>query len=152
MIKTIAILTLTFATAWAANPDVTGTYIGTQLCDDLVDGERQNFLLTDNVLYLKQDGDILYMNNFDLLYSGTLQAAEGQSAEALVSVCGGDFEAQEIVRIRRIRVKNGSKGGAAWDADSIFYTKNDVVFGRTFSTCKWEYERTSTDVPDFACP
>ena len=153
--KKITILTLILALAGFAAasaqplPDVTGTYVGTQICDDLVDGERQNFLLADNLLLMKQDGDVVYMANFDLLYKGTIQGAEGKSAEALVSVCGGDFEAQEIVRIRRIRT-NKATGEGAWDATSIFESEDG---GRTYSECKWEYTRISDDEPDFTpCP
>ena len=65
-------------------------------------------------------------------------------------VCdGGEFEAQEMVRIRRIRTDKGS-GEVAWDAESIFLSKEG---GKNYSTCKWEYTRVSDEEPDFdPCP
>ncbi len=140
-----------FAAAQAKKlPDLTGTYQGTQICDDLVDGERQNFLLVSDTLLIKQDGDVVHMDNFGLLYSGNIQGAEGKSAEAMMTVCdGGEFEAKEIVRIRHIRTKK-STGEGAWDAHSIFESKEG---GKNYSSCKWEYVRVSDEEPDFdPCP
>ena len=65
----------------------------------VVDGRPERRFARHGLEADVQDGDVVYMANFDLLYKGTIQGAEGKSAEALVSVCGGDFEAQEIVRI-----------------------------------------------------
>ncbi len=130
--------------------DLTGTWIGTQVCDDLVDGVPENFVLTDNLLEISQDGQNIRMKNFGLLYEGVAQKIAGgpTKGEAVVSVCGGNFEAQEIVRIKRIRT--GGPGAGSWDAESIF--QSDAVPGsigeQDFSTCKWAYERISTDDPN----
>jgi hypothetical protein len=65
----------------------------------------------------------------------------------LAGICGGDYKAEEIVRLRRIEA---SETAARFDADSIFFT-DDFPLGRgtlDFETCKWAYERVSTERPD----
>ena len=56
----------------------------------------------------------------DLVYEGVIQTVEGSDHfEALASVCGGDYKAEELVRLRRIET---SADGGRFDADSIFFT------------------------------
>jgi hypothetical protein len=69
----------------------------------------------------------------------------------MASICGGEDEAQEIVRLRRIET---SAEQGRFDADSIFFT-DDYPLGEgalDFAPCKWAYERVSTDPPEAAAP
>jgi hypothetical protein len=67
--------------------------------------------------------------------------------EALAGICGGDCQAEEIVRLRRIETP-GTAG--RFDADSIFFTDDFPAFRGTldFATCKCAYARVSTEWPD----
>jgi hypothetical protein len=145
--------------AWADDGveiDLTGTWQGTQMCEELIEGEPSNFVFFDNPLLAVQDG-----NRFrflvvglspdevtdDLLYEGVVQQVEGGAhAEAMAGICGGDYEAQELVRLRRIET---SADGGRFDADSVFFTDDYPAFKGAFdfATCKWGYERVSTDPP-----
>jgi hypothetical protein len=84
----------------------------------------------------------------DLVYEGVIQPIEGSDHfEALAGICGGDYKAEEIVRLRRIDI---SEDVARFDADSIFFT-DDFPSAKgvlDFDTCKWAYERVSTEPPD----
>jgi hypothetical protein len=136
--------------------DLTGTWQGTQVCEELIGGEASNFVFFDNPLLVVQDG-----NRFrflvvglspdevtdDLVYEGVVQQVEGGAhAEAMAGICGGDYEAQELVRLRRIET---SEDGGRFDADSIFFTDDYPIAegALDFATCKWAYERVSTDPP-----
>ena len=128
-------------------PDLTGTWIGTQVCDDLVDGERESFVLTDNIAEISQSGDRIRIANFDLFYEGVVQGTGSKSGDAMVVTCDGQT-ADEIVRIENARVGPGGAGG--WEAISIFFSEDGAT---TFSDCKWAYERISDDDPNVpACP
>jgi hypothetical protein len=139
-----------------ATVDLTGTWQGAQVCDDFAGGEFSIFTLADNPLLVVQDGDKIRFVSAgsppneiadDLVYEGLVQPVEdGSQAEALASICGGDYEAQETVRLRRITV---SADGGHFDADSIFFT-DDYPQAKgilIFETCKWAYERVSTTPP-----
>ena len=119
-------------------------------------GEFGNFVVVDNPLLVVQDGDrfrFLYVGDEeeladDLVYEGVIQNVEGSDHfEALAGICGGDYKAEEIVRLRRIDI---SEDVARFDADSIFFTDDFPSFRGTldFDTCKWAYERVSTERPD----
>ena len=137
--------------------DLTGTWEGAQICDDLTGGELSNFVIVDNPLLVVQDGDtfrFVYVGHpeeevaDDLVYEGVIQPVEGSDHfEALAGVCGGDYKAEEIVRLRRIEI---SETAARFDADSIFFSDDFPSFrgDRIFETCKWAYERVSTEPPD----
>jgi hypothetical protein len=137
--------------------DLTGTWEGTQVCDVLLGGEFTDFVIIDNPLLVVQDGDrfrFLYVGESeeevadDLVYEGVIQRVEGSDhSEAMAGICGGDFEAEEIVRLRRIET---SEDEGRFDAESIFFTDDfpPVEGVLTFSTCKWAYERVSTEPPD----
>ena len=136
--------------------DLTGTWKGAQICEELIGGEFGNFVVVDNPLLVVQDGDtfrFLYVGDEeeladDLVYEGVIQNVEGsEHSEALAGVCGGDYKAEEIVRLRRIDI---SGDVARFDADSIFFTDDFPSFRGTldFDTCKWAYERVSTERPD----
>jgi hypothetical protein len=139
-----------------ATVDLTGTWQGAQVCDDFAGGEFSIFTLADNPLLVVQDGDKIRFLSAgsppneiadDLVYEGLVQPVEdGSQAEALASICGGDYDAQETVRLRRITV---SADGGHFDADSIFFT-DDYPQAKgilIFETCKWAYERVSTTPP-----
>jgi hypothetical protein len=140
-----------------AEIDLTGTWEGTQICDELIGGEFVNTVIADNPLLIVQDGDtlrFLYIGEpeeeiaDDLLYEGVLQSVDGSDHfEALVGVCGGDYKAEEIVRLRRIE---SSETAARFDADFIFFTGGFPAAEGVldFATCRWAYERVSTEPPD----
>ncbi len=104
--------------------DLTGTWEGAQICDDLTGGELSNFVIVDNPLLVVQDGDtfrFVYVGHpeeevaDDLVYEGVIQPVEGSDHfEALAGVCGGDYKAEEIVRLRRIEI---SETAARFDAE-----------------------------------
>jgi hypothetical protein len=139
----------------AQEVDLTGTWEGAEICEDLVGGEFAQFV-ADNTLLVIQDGDkfrFLYIGDEeeiadDLLYEGVIQNVEGSDHfEALAGLCGGDYKAEEIVRLRRIEVLEDT---ARFDADSIFFTDDfpSAEGVLDFGTCKWAYERVSTEAPD----
>lgn len=136
--------------------DLTGIWRGTQVCDELIGGKFGNFVVTEDELQISQCGDEIRMSNLGLLYRGVIQENEEckETGEAILTVCGGDFEAQEMVRIMRIRAKKNETAGS-WDAISIFqsseYPGSEGV--QDFATCKWAYERTDTCDPEVpTCP
>jgi hypothetical protein len=137
--------------------DLTGTWEGEKVCDQFNEGEFRNFVLVDDVLLIIQDDDTFRFVDLietqegipdDLVYEGVSQAVDGSDQfEALAGICGGDFQAEEIVRLRRIDI---SEDVARFDAESIFFTDDFLLFegARIFATCKWAYERVSTEPPD----
>jgi hypothetical protein len=136
--------------------DLTDTWEGAQICEELIGGEFSNFVVVNNPLLVVQDGDtfrFLYVGDEealadDLLYEGVIQNVEGSDHfEASAGICGGDYKAEEMVRLRRINI---SETAATFDADSIFFTDDFPSFSGTldFATCKWAYERVSTEPPD----
>ena len=93
--------------------DLTGTWEGAQICDELIGGEFDNFVVVDNPLLVVQDGDTFRFLVVgaedaladDLVYEGVIQNVEGSDHfEALAGICGGDYKAEEIVRLRRIDI------------------------------------------------
>jgi hypothetical protein len=136
--------------------DLTGTWEGAQICEDLIGGAFNNFVVVDNTLLVIQDRDkfrFVYIGDQediadDLVYEGVIQNVEGSDHfEALAGMCGGDYKAEEIVWLRRIEVLEDA---ARFDADSIFFT-DDFPLAEgdlDFETCKWAYERVSTEPPD----
>jgi hypothetical protein len=128
--------------------DLTGTWEGAQICEELIGGEFVNFVAAEDQVLVIQDGDRLRFSNLLLVYEGVIQEVQGSDfVEAIAGVCGGDYKAEEIVRLRRINV---SEDAASFDADSIFFTDDfpgdEGVLD--FDTCKWAYERVSTEPPD----
>jgi hypothetical protein len=136
--------------------DLTGTWEGAQICDDLIGGEFTDFVIVDNVLRVVQDGDrfrFVYIGDEediadDLVYEGVIQTVEGSDQfEALAGICGGDYKAEELVRLRRIET---SADGGRFDAESIFFTDDFPLAEGVldFENCKWAYARVSTERPD----
>ena len=92
--------------------------------DDLIQGEFDHFVVVDNPLLVVQDGDrfrFVYIGEpeeelaDDLVYEGIIQTVEGSDQfEALAGICGGDYKAEEIVRLRRIEI---SETAARFDAE-----------------------------------
>jgi hypothetical protein len=136
--------------------DLTGTWQGAQICDELIGGEFVNFVVVDSPLLVIQDDDRFRFVVIgdeediadDLVYEGIIQTVEDSDQfEALAGICGGDYKAEELVRLRRIET---SADGGRFDADSIFFTddfpSDEGVLD--FDTCKWAYERVSTERPD----
>ena len=136
--------------------DLTGTWEGEKVCDQLNGGEFHNFVQVDDVLHIIQDGDTFRFVDLgtqpgipdDLVREGVVQNVEGNNnLEALAGICGGDYKAQEIVRLRRIEI---SETEAHFDAEFIFFTEDFLLFegNRIFATCKWAFERVSTELPE----
>jgi len=136
--------------------DLTGTWEGEKICDQLNGGEFRNFVQVDDVLLVIQDGDRFRFVDLgtqpeipdDLVYEGVIQNVEGSNNfEALAGICGGDYKAQAIIRLRRIET---SETVARFDAESVFFTEDFLLFegNRIFATCKWAYERVSTEPPE----
>jgi hypothetical protein len=136
--------------------DLTGTWEGAQICDELGGGEFGHFVLVDNLLLVVQDGDTFRAVAIgdeediadDLVYEGVIQTVEGSDQfEALAGICGGDYKAEELVRLRRIET---SADSSRFDAESIFFTDDfpgfEGILG--FENCKWAYQRVSTERPD----
>ena len=98
--------------------DLTGTWVGTQVCDELIGGEYVNFTAAEDQVLVIQEGDRLRLTNLSLVYEGVIQEVQGSDfVEAVVGVCGGDYEAQEIVRLRRIFTSGGEHRKGHFDAD-----------------------------------
>ena len=141
--------------------DLTGTWIGTQICDEIVGGKFENFVVTEDEVQISQCGDEIRMttsglSTFGLLYSGVIQENEEckDTGEAILTVCGGDYEGQEMVRIMRIRAKKNETAGS-WDAISIFQSSEYPGYEgvQDFATCKWAFERTDASDPEVpTCP
>jgi hypothetical protein len=138
--------------------DLTGTWEGTVVCDELLGGEYVNFIDTDDFLEIIQDGNtfrIAYRSvgegdevEDDLLYEGVIQEVEGSIySEAVAGTCGGDYEAQEIIRLRRI-LASGEEG--RFDAESTFFTDDfpGAEGVLDFLSCKYAFERVSTEPPE----
>jgi hypothetical protein len=116
-------------------------------------------VIADNALLVVQDGDtfrFLVIGESedeiadDLVYEGVIQDIEGNDHfEAMAGIRGDDYKPEELVRLRRIET---SDTAARFDADSVFFTDDLPEFKATldFATCKWAYERVSTERPD-AC-
>ena len=128
--------------------DLTGTWEGAQICDDLIGGEFGDFVVVDNPLLVVQDGDrfrFVYVGDEeeladDLVYEGVIQNVEGSDQfEAMAGICGGDYKAEEIVRLRRIEI---SETAARFDAN---LSSSPTTFRRSrgFSTSRPASGRTS---------
>jgi hypothetical protein len=126
---------------------------GIRVCDDSQGGVQVNFVADDQVEITQQDGDLRLRRvtqdgAASLLYEGTVVAlASSESLEAVVSMCGGSYEAQEMVRLRRVQVNEDGSG--SFDAESLYESADAPEFEgvQIFGTCKWAYERVSTSNP-----
>ena len=135
--------------------DLTGTWEGTVVCDELLGGEYLNFIDSEAFIEIVQQDNTFRMayrtptaEGQDLLYEGVIQEVEGSIySEAIASICGGDYEAQEIIRLQRIFT--GEEGAGRFDAESIFFSDDFPGFERDldFLSCKYAYERVSTERP-----
>ena len=115
-------------------------------------------MIVDNPLLVVQDGDrfrFVYIGEpeeeiaDDLVYESVIQTVEGSDQfEAMAGICGGDYKAEEIVRLRRIEI---SETAARFDANSIFFTDDFPSFRGVldFETCKWAYQRVSRSGPTY---
>jgi hypothetical protein len=119
----------------ASEIDLTGTWEGAQICDELIGGKFSDFVIVDNPLLVVQDGDtfrFLYIGEpeeeiaDDLVYEGVIQAVEGSDQfEAMAGICSGDYKAEEIVRLRQIET---SETAGRFNAESIFFTDDFPSF------------------------
>jgi hypothetical protein len=142
--------------------DLTGTWQGTVVCDELLGGEYLNFVDTDAFFEILQEDNTFRMAYRspdaegeeqvadDLLYGGVIQEVEGSIYhEAIAGICGGDYEAQEIIRLRRI-LTIGEEEAGRFDAESVFFTDDfpGAEGVLDFLSCKYAYERVSTEPPE----
>ena len=132
---------------------LTGIWEGIYVCDDSQAGVQVNFVAEDRVEITQKDG-LLRLRRVtqdgadSLLYEGPVAAlVSSERFEAMVSVCGGSYEAQEMVRLRRVQVNDDGSG--SFDAESLYESADapGVEGDQIFGTCKWAYERVSTSNP-----
>jgi hypothetical protein len=139
--------------ASADEASLTGIWEGIQVCDDSQAGVQLNFVADDQVEITQRDGHlglrrVTQDGAASLLYEGTVMAlASSERFEAMVSGCGGSYEAQEMVRLRRVRVNEDGSG--SFDAESLYESADapELEGVLIFGTCKWAYERVSTSNP-----
>jgi hypothetical protein len=149
----VAMGLLASGAALADEASLTGIWEGIQVCDDSQDGVQVNFVADDRVEITQRDGNLRFRRltqdgTGSLLYEGTVVAlAASERFEAMVSVCGGSYEAQEMVRLRRVQVTEDGSG--SFDAESLYESADAPAFQgvQIFGTCKWAYERVSTSDP-----
>jgi hypothetical protein len=142
--------------AMAAVPDLTGTWRGIQICDELVGGRYENFVEQSSIL-IRQTGaqiNLLYRGAAgsadNVLYEGVLQQVAGSTrAEGVAVACGGGYRSQEVLRLRPIQT---SGSVTEFNADSQFFTDDfpGEVGIPDFGTCKFAYRRASTEPPTFS--
>ena len=122
---------------------LTGIWEGIQVCDDSQAGVQVNFVADDRVEITEQDG-LLRLRRVtqdgaaSLLYEGPVAAlASSERFEAMVSVCGGSYKAEEIVRLRRVQVNEDGSG--SFDAESLYESADapGLEGVQIFGTCKW---------------
>lgn len=141
------------AAAQQASADLTGSWEGLQVCDDNRGSDQVNYVADDRV-EISQAGESLHLRRVTrdgasaLLYEGHVMAIGGtERVEALLTVCDGTYAAQEIVRLRRVVASAGGSG--TFDAESLYQSTDapGLAGVEIFGTCKWAYERVSTDDP-----
>jgi hypothetical protein len=143
---TVAILgILAGGIAQANSLNLTGTWEGQAVCDELIDG-KYTFDIFPDPLEITQDGDIVHVAAFGVLYEGTVQPLEGgpNDGEAVIHACGGTPE-NEVARIQHIETKPNGEGRL----DAITLFESDFFFpgSRAYGTCKWTYTRVSDKDP-----
>ncbi len=148
----LMLLAVSTTAAVAAAPDLTGEWKGTVLCDGLTGGKFARFE-EHTTFSIAQDGwqfTALYKGTDDvpddLVYRGYVQRGDNGQVEAAAIACGGDYAADEVIRLRPV-VLSGRKG--YFDGISNFFTRN-YPGSRGISdmeTCKYSFERMSTVRP-----
>ena len=137
----------------SSDSDLTGTWEGQQVCDDVDAGVQQNFV-TDDRVEITQRGDQLRLRRVTrdgahaLIYEGPVMKLQGSTrSEAMVWVCGGTYEARETLRLRRLRAD--ADGSGMFDAESLYESTDAPGLEgiQIFGTCKWAYERVSRQDP-----
>jgi hypothetical protein len=122
----VLITTMGLLASGAAPTDeasLTEIWEGIQVCDDPHAGVQLEIVADDRVEITQRDGHLRLQRvtqdgSASLLYEGTVVTlASSERFEAMVSICGGSYEAQEIVRLRRVRVNENGSG--SFDAESL---------------------------------
>ena len=139
--------------ALAQDAKLTGTWQGVQVCDDTYDGVAEPFVSEDQI-EISQRGDRLRLRRIirggelALVYKGTVVSlASSDRFEAMASVCGGSYRAEEMLRLRNVSVD--ADGSGTFDGESLFATADAPSFPgvQIYGSCKWAYERVSSDDP-----
>jgi hypothetical protein len=96
--------------AQASSFNLTGTWEGQAVCDELIDG-KYTFDVFRDPLKIIQDGDIVHVAAFGVIYEGTVQQLKRgpNDGEAVIHTCGGTPE-NEVVRIQHIDAKPNGEG------------------------------------------
>ncbi len=131
--------------AVAESFDLTGTWEGFAVCEELKDGKFTHETFPDP-LEISHRGEKIRIRGFGILYEGVTQSIRrGQlDGEALVSACGGIPET-ETVRLKQIITKANGQGELV--ADTVFGSDDFFPGQRAFGTCQWFYNRVSKDDP-----
>lgn len=151
---TALLLTLCSATA-APTLNLTGTWEGTQICTEFVGGNPNTLIIgPGDVLNISQQGMLMRMSSFGVLYKGETQTRQGapNTGEAIAVACDAQgFDINEVVRIQEIRVGTGQSVFGEFDATSNAFVRPGT--DRIFSSCTWAYTRVSIDDPNVSsCP
>jgi len=141
------------AAGGATSANLAGTWKGLQVCDDNRGGNQANFVADDRV-EITQTGQSIRPRRVAqdgaraLIYEGRVAPITNSArVEALVSVCGGAYVAQEMLRLRRVLAN--ADGSGSFDAESLYQSSAVPGLEGTLivGTCKWAYQRVSTDDP-----
>ena len=110
--------------------------------------------ITDDRVEITQQGDHLRLRRVTrdgahaLIYEGPVMSLQGSTPrEAMVSACGGTYEASEMLRLRRVRAD--ADGSGMFDAESLYVSTDAPGLEgiQIFGTCKWAYERVTAEDP-----
>lgn len=133
---------------------MTGIWQGVLVCTDNAGGEEVNFV-SDYLVEITQRGDRLRFrrtsqdgSNEFFVYEGHVVPIDGsERVEALVTACGGNYEVQEMLRLRRVSVSKDGSG--SFDGESIFQSTDlpNLPGIRLISTCRYAYDRVSSEDP-----
>jgi hypothetical protein len=149
----VVCLGLCSASAPALATDITGIWVGEQVCQ-YFDGTATNPRFTDDFLLITQQGDNFFL--FTPL-AGLFQAqaiddlrSPATKAQAIFIHCDttvtSDF--QELGRAKKLETNsNPTSVAGTFEATSNFFETAPDGF-RFMGTCQWTYRRVSTEDPD----
>lgn len=132
--------------------DLTGEWHGSEICDELGNGQPGVFVETSPI-FIRQRPDGTFRMVFrldngkaDVIYEGIVQAVATGGHEAVAIGCGGDFRSQEVIRLRPA-IATATSG--VLNGESQFFTNDFPGSGGaiSFGTCKYAYNRVSTERP-----
>lgn len=149
--------------AAAAEPfDLTGTYEGFVVCDNVTGGVAGTFGRPMTVAIV-QSGDRIDARNtievdpsqdasYTVFRGKAMAGAAGGWVSGYLEVCDSSFPHDEMIRI--FPASTGAET-FSFAADTVFVAEAVPGMGENLvvESCKWSLTRTSTESPDFApCP